>query len=152
MVITGTYVSQSLGGFAKMQATLAALGVILAAVYMLTLVQRMFFGPLSNPKNEKLKDLTTRETLALAPLVVLVFVLGLFPNILLERMRPSVAAALEDFEAGWKAHQEMPERGRTARLRARRGNALDSGYPEKPEPKPQSEGDEQALNAEEGDQ
>ena len=143
MVITGTYVSQSLGGFAKMQATLAALGVILAAVYMLSLVQRMFFGPLANAKNAKLKDLTTRETLALAPLVVLVFVIGMFPNLLLDRMRPTVRAALDDFEAGWKAHQSMPEHGFEARLRERRGGPLDVGYPEKPEPKP-AETEEQA--------
>ena len=146
MVITGTYVSQVLGGFGKMQATLAALGVILAAVYMLSLVRRMFFGPLANSKNVRLKDLTTRETLALAPLVVLVFVIGLFPNLFLERMRPSVGAALEDFEAGWKAHQEMPQDGRMARLRERRGGALDSGYPEKPQPKENAK-EQQALNA-----
>lgn len=136
MVLTGTFVSRALGGFAKMQATLATLGVILAAVYMLTLVQRMFFGPLDNPKNEQLKDLTTRETLALAPLVVLVFVIGLFPNLFLERMRPSVKAALEDFEAGWAAHQAAPQAGYAAHLRERRGGLLDKGYPEKPKPKP----------------
>ena len=41
------------------------------AVYMLSVTQKMFFGPLTNPKNKRLSDLTVRETLALAPLVAL---------------------------------------------------------------------------------
>ncbi len=131
MVITGTYVSQSLGGFAKVQAILAALGVILAAVYMLSVVERAFFGPLENPHNRHLPDLSPRETMAIAPLVVLVFVIGLFPNLLLGRMRPSVDALLDAYTESWRAHVDMPEGGR-ARLRPRPPGALGSGYPEPP--------------------
>lgn len=133
MVITGTYVSQSLGGFAKVQAVLAVLGVILAAVYMLTLVERVFFGPLDNPRNRDLPDLSPRETVALAPLLVLIFVIGLFPNLLIQRMRPSVDAVLEDYTESWRAHMDMPDRG-VARLRPRPPGALGRGYPEAPEP------------------
>jgi NADH-quinone oxidoreductase subunit M len=53
LIIMGTFVSSTLGGNAKLQAGLASAGVILAAVYMLSVVQRMFFGPLSNPKNQR---------------------------------------------------------------------------------------------------
>ena len=49
---------------------------------MLSVVQKMFFGPLTNPKNKHLPDLNARETLALAPLVALIFVIGFFPNAL----------------------------------------------------------------------
>jgi NADH-quinone oxidoreductase subunit M len=62
MVIMGTFVSQPLGSHAKLQATVATLGVILAAVYMLSVVQRVFFGPITNPKNEKLKDLSAKRS------------------------------------------------------------------------------------------
>ncbi len=47
MIITGTFVSRHLGHFAGVQAVGAAVGVILGAVYMLMVVQKMFFGPLT---------------------------------------------------------------------------------------------------------
>jgi NADH-quinone oxidoreductase subunit M len=59
MIIMGTYVSERLGTFSGIHTVGAAAGVILAAVYMLGVVQKMFFGPLSNPKNKHLPDLTT---------------------------------------------------------------------------------------------
>ncbi|MBI4706013.1 MAG: NADH-quinone oxidoreductase subunit M [Deltaproteobacteria bacterium] len=90
LVIAGTYASQRLATFAWIQAVVAATGVILAAIYMLGVVQKMFFGPLGNKKNETLNDLTAREGLALAPLVALVFVIGWFPSLLLDRMKDSV--------------------------------------------------------------
>jgi NADH-quinone oxidoreductase subunit M len=93
MVIMGTGVSERLGVFSGIHAAGAAFGVILAAVYMLSLVQKMFFGPLSNPKNRHLSDISPRETLALAPFVVLVFVIGFFPKIFLDRMEPAVRSA-----------------------------------------------------------
>jgi NADH-quinone oxidoreductase subunit M len=99
MVITGTYVSTRLGNFAGVHTVGAALGVILAAVYMLSVVQKTFFGPLTNPKNKHLTDISPREVLALSPLVAMVFVIGFFPNVFLDRMRPAVAAFADRFEA-----------------------------------------------------
>jgi NADH-quinone oxidoreductase subunit M len=101
MVITGTMISPRLRSFAGVDATLAAAGVILAAVYMLTLTQKTFFGPLSNPKNRRLSDLSVRESVALAPLVLLVFIIGLFPSILLDRTRPAVRAFFDRYQAVW---------------------------------------------------
>src|SRR6185436_15335595 len=98
MVITGTYASERLGTFSGVHTVGAAAGVILAAVYMLSVVQKMFFGPLTNPKNKGLPDLTVRETLALAPLVVMIFVIGLFPSIFLDRMKDSVQLAYSQFK------------------------------------------------------
>ncbi len=92
MVIMGTAVSERLGPFAGIHAAGAAFGVILAAVYMLSVVQKMFFGPLSNPKNKHLTDISPRETLAVAPFIVMVFVIGFFPRIFLDRMEPAVRA------------------------------------------------------------
>jgi NADH-quinone oxidoreductase subunit M len=101
MVITGTMVSTRLNTFAAVDAGLAAVGVILGAVYMLKITQRAFFGPLSNPKNRDLSDLSMRETIALAPLVLLVFAIGLFPSVLLGRMNDSVQATIERYNAVW---------------------------------------------------
>ncbi len=55
-------------------------GVILAAAYLLWLYQRVFFGPVTNPKNEKLHDLTPREMLTFAPLLIAAFWIGLYPK------------------------------------------------------------------------
>ena len=98
MVISATYVSERLSTFAGVHTVGAAAGVILAAVYMLSVVQKMFFGPLTHPKNKHLPDLTVRETLALAPLVIMIFVIGLFPSILLDRMKDSVNLAYNQFK------------------------------------------------------
>jgi len=58
----------------------AAPGVVLAAAYLLWLYQRVFFGTVTNPKNEKLHDLTPREMLTFAPLVICAFWIGLYPK------------------------------------------------------------------------
>jgi len=99
MIITGTFVSTKLGHFSGVQAVGAALGVILGAVYMLGVVQKMFFGPLAKRENKLLPDLNRRELLAVAPLVMMVFVIGLFPNLLLSRMRDACLRVEGDLEA-----------------------------------------------------
>jgi NADH-quinone oxidoreductase subunit M len=58
----------------------AALGIILNAGYMLWLYQRMFFGNIENPKNEKLKDMTGREWAYMIPLVILSLWIGIYPK------------------------------------------------------------------------
>ena len=56
------------------------LGIVLGAAYMLWLYQRMMFGQITNPKNEKLKDLNLREFATLMPLVVMAFWIGIYPK------------------------------------------------------------------------
>jgi NADH-quinone oxidoreductase subunit M len=86
-------------------ALFAALGIVLGAAYMLWLYQRVFFGPLTNPENKGLKDLTRREVAYLAPLVLLCFVIGLVPgpffkvmekpvNYLVAKVDPALGTAL----------------------------------------------------------
>jgi NADH-quinone oxidoreductase subunit M len=55
-------------------------GVVLAAAYLLWLYQRVFFGTVTNPKNEKLLDLTPREVLTFVPLLIMAFWIGLYPK------------------------------------------------------------------------
>lgn len=71
-------------------AAVSALGVIFGAVYMLWMVQRVFFGPIKNPENEKLQDLNFRELAILAPLVVAIFFMGVYPNFFFSKMGPSI--------------------------------------------------------------
>jgi NADH-quinone oxidoreductase subunit M len=131
MVVMGTIVSRVLDKSGTSQMAIAAFGVILAAVYMLHVVQKMFFGPIDNPKNEHLEDLTPRETIALAPLIVLVFVIGLFPNLFLSQMTESVAGVLDRFVAGKQEYDQHAE-DTVPTLRAFRGGPLEAGYPEAP--------------------
>src|ERR1022692_1301053 len=65
-------------------------GVILAAAYLLWLYQRVFFGTVTNPKNEKLHDLTPRELLTFAPLIIMAFWIGLYPKPFFEILQQPV--------------------------------------------------------------
>jgi NADH-quinone oxidoreductase subunit M len=69
---------------------LAATGVIWAAVYMLWMLQRVVFGPLTNPENAGLLDLNKREIGLLVPLLVLMLFMGVYPRVFLDRSKPSV--------------------------------------------------------------
>ncbi|HEV7397975.1 MAG TPA: NADH-quinone oxidoreductase subunit M [Pyrinomonadaceae bacterium] len=71
---------------------LAATGVIWAAVYMLWMLQRVVFGKITNPKNAGLKDLNPREIGILIPLLILMFVMGVYPGPFLNRSKASVEA------------------------------------------------------------
>ena len=64
--------------------TVAVSGVVLGAMYMLSLYRRMMFGEIDQSKNGDLEDLSRRERVIFLPLLVLVFVIGLFPNIILK--------------------------------------------------------------------
>ncbi|MGE3341925.1 MAG: NADH-quinone oxidoreductase subunit M [Vicinamibacterales bacterium] len=73
----------------------AATGVILSAVYMLWMFQRVNYGPLTNPKNKGLRDLSPREWVVIAPIVAMCIFMGVFPNVFLKPMEPSVKKAIE---------------------------------------------------------
>jgi len=72
----------------------AATGVILAACYMLWMYQRVIYGKVTKPENQKLKDLSARERLVLIPLVVLIFWIGVYPSPFLTRIEPAAKQVL----------------------------------------------------------
>ena len=72
--------------------TLAATGVIWAAVYMLWMLQRVVFGKVTNPANAQLLDLNAREAGLLLPLLVLMVWMGVYPRVFLDRSKASVEA------------------------------------------------------------
>jgi NADH-quinone oxidoreductase subunit M len=104
MVITGTFVSTKLGHFNGIQAVGAALGVILGALYMLGVVQKMFFGPITKEENRNVADMNSREILAIAPLIALIFIIGFFPNLLLAPMHGACARVQDDFDTRASEH------------------------------------------------
>jgi len=69
---------------------IATLGVIFGAVYMLWMFQRVMFGPVTHKENNDLKDLSARELFVMAPLLVAVFIMGIFPNFFFDKMESSV--------------------------------------------------------------
>ena len=77
-------------GGLRVFAVVATFGVILAAVYMLWMFQRVMMGKVTNPKNENLKDLSVRELAIMLPLILFIFWIGVYPNTFLAKMNPSV--------------------------------------------------------------
>jgi len=73
-------------------------GVVLGAVYMLTMYKHVVFGPLKNPENAKLIDLSGREVAAIAPIVLLILWMGIHPRPVLDRIEPTVNVLLGRLE------------------------------------------------------
>jgi NADH-quinone oxidoreductase subunit M len=73
----------------------AATGVILSAVYMLWMFQRVNYGPLTNAKNRSLPDLSPREWSLVVPIVAMAILMGVVPGIFLRPMEPSVNRVIE---------------------------------------------------------
>src|SRR6266849_5130179 len=80
-ILQGAFMEKEMGGHSGLFWTAFAVsGVILAAAYLLWLYQRVFFGSVTNPKNEKLHDLTPRELVTFVPLIIMAFWVGLYPK------------------------------------------------------------------------
>ena len=91
-----------LGGFRWRPelAVVATSGVILSAVYMLWMFQRVNYGEVTNPKNAALPDLSPREWATLGPAVAMAVVMGVFPTIFLAPSEPAVRAVVERIVGG----------------------------------------------------
>ena len=133
LILTGTWLSRL--GFSAVFATLAALGVILGAVYMLLLVERVFFGKIQNAHNLHLADLSLREGVVLAPMVALIVVMGLMPQPFLAPAKPAVDRLVQRFQAVEQRLGRGPQVGtQTTAISARA--ALPAPVPALPLPVP----------------
>jgi NADH-quinone oxidoreductase subunit M len=92
LVLLGTF------GASPTHAAFAATGVILSAVYMLWMFQRVIWGEITNPHNESLMDINGRERLTLLPLMILIVWMGVYSNHFLRPMDTSVTNLLSRVE------------------------------------------------------
>jgi NADH-quinone oxidoreductase subunit M len=105
MILIGAYEAKPVYGI------LAASGVVLGAIYMLWMYQRVFFGEVKHAENEKLKDLSVREICVFAPLILMVFAMGVYSKPIITRMEPSVNQFIEHVNAYRSATGPEPPAG-----------------------------------------
>jgi NADH-quinone oxidoreductase subunit M len=89
LILVGSWASQ------RTATILAAVGVILAAAYLLWMVQRVLYGEVTHPKNQALADLTPREFAVIVPLVFLAVYMGVASPYFTRKIEPSVAALVQ---------------------------------------------------------
>lgn len=94
LILVGTFNSELLGSY--WYAVIGALGVILAAAYMLWMFQRVMFGPITNEENNKLTDINAREIIVLLPLMVFIVWIGIRPTDFTKYSEAQVDHLLED--------------------------------------------------------
>jgi NADH-quinone oxidoreductase subunit M len=95
LILLGSYTGEFSREYARYYTAVAATGVILSAVYMLWMFQRVNYGPLTNPKNKGLRDLSVREWFVIAPVCAMAIVMGVLPGVFLKPMEPAVRKTVE---------------------------------------------------------
>jgi NADH-quinone oxidoreductase subunit M len=105
LVLLGTFKSNLGMGLAAV----SVLGVILGAAYMLWMVQKVFFGPLTHRENQHLTDLSLREFATVLPFLVLVLVMGLMPQPFLDRINPSTERFITRASLGIPGNNVQPD-------------------------------------------
>ena len=100
LVLAGTFERNTVLGLAAIP------GAVLAAAYMLRMLQKIVWGGTANPDQSSLTDLGVREIAVLTPFLLFVFWIGLGPQPFIDLMHGSVSHLLEQFN-GWQQHQQV---------------------------------------------
>ncbi len=106
MILMGTFLTH------RWWAVVAATGVILAALYLLWAYQRTFHGEPDEENRAHMWDLTTRERFVIAPLLVLIIGMGVYPKPILDRIDPSVKQLIQHVEERSKAKEPAVAKNR----------------------------------------
>ena len=94
LILLGTFASP-FSTHARLFTAIAATGVILSAVYMLWMFQRVNYGTVTNAKNRALRDLSVREWFVIGPVCAVAILMGVAPNLFLKPMEPAVRRVVE---------------------------------------------------------
>jgi NADH-quinone oxidoreductase subunit M len=109
LILLGAFNSPNLHSY--LYTILSSTAVILAAVYLLWLYQRVMTGPIENEKNKNLKDISKLELCTLIPILIFVFWIGVQPNTFLKISENSIKKVLIIYDnAKTKVNQEIPEK------------------------------------------
>ncbi|MCR4317999.1 MAG: NADH-quinone oxidoreductase subunit M [Planctomycetes bacterium] len=103
LVLLGTFQAN------RWLAAFASIGVILGAVYMLRLVQKVFFGPLKQETSHGLTDVSPRELATLFPILALIVIMGVAPQPFLSRMEPALERVANDLKRSGNAKVNAEE-------------------------------------------
>ncbi|WP_169779443.1 NADH-quinone oxidoreductase subunit M [Campylobacter curvus] len=113
----------SLLGMFKTNAMFAffgGIGIIVGAIYMLSLYRRVFFGECKNERNLALKDLNFKELIAIVPLCLLVIALGVYPNFLLKPIDISTQNIISKMQKRAVSHDDKDKISRLNSVRSER--------------------------------
>ena len=109
LIIVGAF------GRSHVYGALAALGVVLAAVYLLWMYQRVFYGEVTNEKNKALPDCNLREKIMLVALAAVILLMGIYPQMFLRKLDMTATTIVQRVEPSSLAYQ--PARRSTAQNR-----------------------------------
>jgi NADH-quinone oxidoreductase subunit M len=102
LILLGAFKAKTIYG------VLGATGVVLGAAYMLWMFQRVMFGEIKNPENLKLRDLNIREIAYMVPMVIMIFLMGIYPKLFFQKMDVTVEHFLRDVKSKTEANIEKP--------------------------------------------
>ena len=109
LILAGTFTAWRAFEMPRLFALLAGTGVILGAVYMLSMYRRMFFGPVFHAENRSLRDVGLRYGAPLAILMAFVFGIGLYPGFFLRRIEPAAAQFVQEVRAKQRLGRDLVE-------------------------------------------
>jgi NADH-quinone oxidoreductase subunit M len=126
LILLGAFQSNPVYGI------LGATGVILAAAYMLWMFQRVMFGAITHEENRGLKDLNVREIVTLAPIIIMIVWMGVFPTFFFKKMDLSVQRFIYDIKARYAAATTTtPDEGRLIMAEDGKGSGVELVIKEK---------------------
>ncbi len=96
LALIGTFASAN--EYGRVYAVLASLGVILSAVYLLWMYQRVIYGDVKHEANRSLKDLSIREYVVMVPFLIFIFWIGIYPKPFISRMEASLEKNLKTYK------------------------------------------------------